>query len=215
MTGNALGFIEAIGLTAAIEAADSAVKSANVRLLGYELARGDGMTTVKIEGDVGAVKAAVKAAEAAAAKVGRVVSTHVIPRPAEGTRQIVLSRETVGLDKAEKTAARNVSRPAKAPPESAKAPPEPAAVPPESAKAPSEPVAVPPESAKAVPEPVAVSPEPAAVPPESAKAPPESGRSSAEPKDVKKPRGQSKKTRSGVESQPKGDNGIPPFELEN
>jgi microcompartment protein CcmL/EutN len=188
MTGNALGFIEAIGLTAAIEAADSAVKSANVRLLGYELARGDGMTTVKIEGDVGAVKSAVKAAEAAAAKVGRVISTHVIPRPAEGTRQIVLSRETVGLNKGEKAAARNVSAPAKTPPEPAQSPP---------------------ESAKAAP------PEPVAVPPESTKAPPESGRSSAEPKDVKRSRAQSKKGRPGIEPQSKGDHETSSFELEN
>jgi microcompartment protein CcmL/EutN len=173
MTGNALGFIEAIGLTAAIEAADSAVKSANVRLLGYELARGDGMTTVKIEGDVGAVKSAVKAAEAAAAKVGRVISTHVIPRPAAGTRQIVLSRETVGLDKTEKAVVRNVPRPAKVPPE------------------------------------------PVQAPPESAEAPPEAARLPAEPKDVKRPRGQPKKARPGIEPQPKEDHETPPFELEN
>lgn len=115
MTCNALGFIEAVGLTAAIEAADAAVKSANVRLLGYELARGGGMTTVKIAGDVGAVKAAVKAAEAAAEKVGQVVSIHVIPRPAAGTERIVLSRETVGLGKDDNGAALNVPVPAKAP----------------------------------------------------------------------------------------------------
>jgi microcompartment protein CcmL/EutN len=99
MTGNALGYIEAVGLTAAVEAADAAVKSANVRLLGYELAKGDGMTTVKIAGDVGAVKSAVTAAAAAAGKVGRVVSIHVIPRPAAGTEKITMSRDTVGLKK--------------------------------------------------------------------------------------------------------------------
>ena len=180
MAGKALGFIEAIGLTAAIEAADSAVKSANVRLLGYELARGDGMTTVKVEGDVGAVKSAVKAAEAAAAKVGRVVSTHVIPRPAEGTTRIVLSRETVGLDKAGRAAAPSAPKPAKAPPESVKAPP---------------------ESAQ--------------VPPEPVEAPPESARSPVESKDVKRPRGQSKKARGESGPQSNGDNGTPPFELEN
>jgi microcompartment protein CcmL/EutN len=138
MTGNALGFIEVVGLTAAIEATDSAVKSANVRLLGYELARGDGMTTVKIEGDVGAVKAAVKAAGSAAAKLGRVISVHVIPRPSDGTGRIVLSRETVGLDRAKKPS--TASRHAKAPPESVKAQPE-------SAKTPAEPERPVPESA--------------------------------------------------------------------
>ena len=115
MTGNALGFIEVIGLTAAVEAADTAVKSANVRLLGYELARGGGMTAVKVTGDVGAVKAAVKSAAAAAGKVGQVVSVHVIPRPASGTERIVLSRETVGLDKDDGKAAANGPAPAKAP----------------------------------------------------------------------------------------------------
>lgn len=42
---NALGLIEAIGLATAIEAADAAVKSANVQLLGIEPCKGDGMHT--------------------------------------------------------------------------------------------------------------------------------------------------------------------------
>ena len=45
-----LGLIETVGLVAAVEAADAAVKSANVTLVGYELARGSGMATVKVEG---------------------------------------------------------------------------------------------------------------------------------------------------------------------
>jgi microcompartment protein CcmL/EutN len=96
---NAVGFIETIGLAAGIEAADTAVKSANVKLIGYELARGDGMTTVKIEGDVGAVKAAITSAKAAASRVGTVVSVNVIPRPAPGTELLVFTKDTVGLDK--------------------------------------------------------------------------------------------------------------------
>jgi hypothetical protein len=97
---NALGLIETAGLTAAIEAADTAVKAANVRLIGYELARGDGYTCVKVEGDVGAVKAAVDSARASAAKIGRVVSTRVIPRPAKGTEAMAFSKATVGLETA-------------------------------------------------------------------------------------------------------------------
>jgi microcompartment protein CcmL/EutN len=111
MSGEALGFVETIGLTAAVEAADTAVKSANVRLIGYELAKGDGMTTVKLEGDVGAVKSAVNAAAAAAARVGQVVSIHVIPRPAKGTGQITRSRDTVGLNKTEKPVPPSVAAP--------------------------------------------------------------------------------------------------------
>ena len=77
----ALGIIETYGLTCAMEAADTAVKAANVELVGYELARGSGLTTVKVVGDVGSVKAAMSAANASALKVGKVVSVHVIPRP--------------------------------------------------------------------------------------------------------------------------------------
>lgn len=81
MTSTAIGLIETIGLVAAIEAADAAVKAANVTLLGYENTKGGGMITIKIVGDVGAVKAAVAAGTAAAFKVGQVKSCHVIPRP--------------------------------------------------------------------------------------------------------------------------------------
>ena len=77
---NALGMVETKGLVGAIEAADAMVKAANVTLTGYEKI-GSGLVTVMVRGDVGAVKAAVDAGSAAAAKVGEVVSTHVIPRP--------------------------------------------------------------------------------------------------------------------------------------
>ena len=95
----ALGLIETVGLAGGIEAADAAVKSANVTLLGYELTKGDGMVTVKIEGDVGAVKAAVSAAVSAASKICSVVSSHVIPRPAAGLESLINSKETVGYKK--------------------------------------------------------------------------------------------------------------------
>jgi microcompartment protein CcmL/EutN len=83
MTLKALGLIETIGLPAAITAADAAVKAANVTLLGRETAKGGGRITIKLAGDVGAVKAAVAAGAAAAALVGRVDGTLVIPRPHE------------------------------------------------------------------------------------------------------------------------------------
>ncbi len=91
-----LGLIETVGLVAAVEAADAAVKSANVTLVGYELARGSGMATVKVEGDVGAVNAAVSAAKAAAAKIGRVVGTRVIARPSSYLETMVRNADTVG-----------------------------------------------------------------------------------------------------------------------
>ena len=80
MQQEALGMVETKGLTAAIEAADTMVKSANVVLVGYEKI-GSGLVTVMVRGDVGAVKAATDAGSVAAANVGEVVATHVIPRP--------------------------------------------------------------------------------------------------------------------------------------
>jgi ethanolamine utilization protein EutM len=56
------------------------VKAANVTLIGQERV-GSGLVTVIVQGDVGAVKAAVDAGAAAAKKVGELVSVHVIPRP--------------------------------------------------------------------------------------------------------------------------------------
>ena len=76
----ALGMIETRGLVAAIEAADAMVKAANVTLIGSEKI-GSGLVSVMVRGDVGAVKAAVESGGAAAARLGEVIATHVIPRP--------------------------------------------------------------------------------------------------------------------------------------
>jgi len=88
MNSEALGMVETKGLVGAIEAADAMVKAANVSLVGYEKI-GSGLVTVMVRGDVGATKAAVEAGSAAAAVVGTVVSTHVIPRPHNDTEKII------------------------------------------------------------------------------------------------------------------------------
>lgn len=80
MNNEALGMVETRGLVAAIEAADAMVKAANVVLVGTEKI-GSGLVSVMVRGDVGAVKAATEAGAAAAAKLGEIVATHVIPRP--------------------------------------------------------------------------------------------------------------------------------------
>ena len=80
MTGEALGLVETRGLVGSIEAADAMVKAANVHLIGYQQI-GAGYVTVMVRGDVGAVKAATDVGAEAAARVGEVVSVHVIPRP--------------------------------------------------------------------------------------------------------------------------------------
>lgn len=90
----ALGLIETRGLVASIEAADAMVKAANVVLVG-QVKVGAGLVTVFVRGDVGAVKAATDAGAAAAAKVGEVVSVHVIPRPHSDVEKIVPSTAEV------------------------------------------------------------------------------------------------------------------------
>lgn len=92
----ALGTIEVVGLVAGIEAADVACKAANVELVGYELAKGGGYVTVKVLGNVGAVKAAVDAAADAANRITRVVSKLVIPRPSDQIERMVANPATVG-----------------------------------------------------------------------------------------------------------------------
>ena len=88
MALEALGMVETRGLTAAIEAADSMVKAAQVTLVGTEKI-GSGLVTVMVRGDVGAVKAAVEAGAANAASLGELVATHVIPRPHSDVEKIL------------------------------------------------------------------------------------------------------------------------------
>lgn len=99
----ALGLIETVGLVAAIEAADAAVKSAQVKLLGYELTKGGGMVTIKLLGEVSAVKAATSAGAAAASRVGKVVSVLVIPRPADDTELMIVHVDSSGNQPPERT----------------------------------------------------------------------------------------------------------------
>ena len=87
----ALGMVETKGLVGAIEAADAMVKAANVVLIGKELV-GGGLVTVMVRGEVAAAKAAVEAGSAAAARVGELVSVHVIPRPHEDVESILPSK---------------------------------------------------------------------------------------------------------------------------
>ncbi|PLX16016.1 MAG: ethanolamine utilization protein EutM [Candidatus Muiribacterium halophilum] len=85
---SALGMVETSGLVGMIEASDAMVKAANVKLVGYEKI-GGGLVTTIVRGDVGAVKASVEAGAQAAARVGNLVSTHVIPSPHEDVEKIL------------------------------------------------------------------------------------------------------------------------------
>ena len=76
----ALGMIETKGYIGSVEASDAMCKAANVTLI-KTIPIGGGLITVLARGDVGSVKAAVDAGSKAAAKVGELVSSHIIARP--------------------------------------------------------------------------------------------------------------------------------------
>lgn len=76
----ALGLIETRGFVAAVEAADAMCKAARVRLTRYEVTR-DALVTIVVRGAVADVDAAVAAGSGAAARLGELMSRHVIPAP--------------------------------------------------------------------------------------------------------------------------------------
>lgn len=88
----ALGMIETLGLIASLEAGDAMVKSADVRLVKKEII-GGGLVTVVVEGDVGAVQAAIEVGVEAASCVAELVASHVIPHPDEGIASIIQTGE--------------------------------------------------------------------------------------------------------------------------
>lgn len=94
MSQKALGMIETVGILAAYEAADVALKSANVKLVGYEISRG-GLIVIKFTGDVSAVRSAVDAGKTAASKLSKVWSSHVIARPAAQIEKMINSEDTI------------------------------------------------------------------------------------------------------------------------
>ncbi|MGF6364747.1 ethanolamine utilization protein EutM [Aequitasia blattaphilus] len=90
MAQEALGMVETRGLVAAIEAADTMLKAANVSLVGTEKI-GSGLVSVMVRGDVGAVKSAVESGAESAGRLGELVATHVIPRPHNDVEKILPS----------------------------------------------------------------------------------------------------------------------------
>jgi microcompartment protein CcmL/EutN len=80
MSNQAIGMIETKGFVAALAAADAMVKAANVVIVAREEV-GDGLVSVVIRGDVGAVKAASEAGAETANHIGELISVHIIPRP--------------------------------------------------------------------------------------------------------------------------------------
>lgn len=108
----ALGLIETRGLIAALEAADAALKAADVKLVSRDRIDA-GLITIKLVGEIAAVQSAVDAGAAAAQRVGHLVGKHVIARPDTGLHDILIYTEIDSRKKpkagADKAAAEKVS----------------------------------------------------------------------------------------------------------
>lgn len=77
----ALGMVETFGIVFLLEAADAMLKAADVELLGYENTA-SGYISVLVQGDVGAVQAAVESGVRAVEEMGAEIhSSVVIPTP--------------------------------------------------------------------------------------------------------------------------------------
>ncbi|MFP6619090.1 MAG: BMC domain-containing protein [Pirellulaceae bacterium] len=86
----AIGMVETRGLIGLVEATDAMAKAANVKVL-KRIDIGGGLVTTVVSGDVGSVRAAVEAGATAATQLGELISSHVIPRPAEGVIEAYLA----------------------------------------------------------------------------------------------------------------------------
>ncbi len=89
-TQQAIGLIETRGMVPLVEAADTALKAANVRLHGWQRV-GSEYVTVVLAGEVADVRAAVEAGAAAAQRKGKLVSSNVIAQP-HGELSVILPK---------------------------------------------------------------------------------------------------------------------------
>ncbi|WP_432663542.1 BMC domain-containing protein [Wukongibacter baidiensis] len=94
MINKALGLIETYGYVPAVEACDACLKAANIELIGFEFVSG-GLVTIKICGEVSAVKASIDAGATAAKELGRVISVDVIARTGIGLEKIIYPPEKI------------------------------------------------------------------------------------------------------------------------
>jgi microcompartment protein CcmL/EutN len=88
MSRVALGFVETRGNTGAINAIDAMLKTANVEFV-KRIEIGGGYVTALVRGEVGAVRASVEAGAEAAAKVGELISTNIIPSAHEEVFELI------------------------------------------------------------------------------------------------------------------------------
>ncbi len=84
----AIGSIETKGLVAAMQAADTMVKAANVNIVDIDLV-GSALVAVIVSGEVAAVNAAVESAREVASQFGEIIATNVIARPHEEVEKML------------------------------------------------------------------------------------------------------------------------------
>lgn len=85
----AIGILEVVGNIASIEALDAMAKTAEVELVTTEKALGGRLVSIVVEGSVANVKEAVEHGKTAAAKLGRVAASAIIPRPHEEVAKLL------------------------------------------------------------------------------------------------------------------------------
>lgn len=84
----AIGMVETRSLVGAIEAADTMLKTANVKIIDFQFV-GSGLVSVTVSGEVAAVQSAVENGRIHAEKIAEVISSNVIPRPHEEVDKIL------------------------------------------------------------------------------------------------------------------------------
>jgi microcompartment protein CcmL/EutN len=89
--------VETRGLIGAVEAADAMCKTAKVRLDRYEVTT-DSLVTVIVRGPLAEVEAAVSAGARSAARVGELLTRHVIPAPELDLEEPILFSRRAALD---------------------------------------------------------------------------------------------------------------------
>ena len=101
---DAVGILEVYGLTTAFVAADAACKAADVTLENFDKnkpARAEELpvpllVTIKIRGNVSAVREGLEAARRVAEEMSGVVAEHIIPNPVDDTEKML---KLSGMDK--------------------------------------------------------------------------------------------------------------------
>lgn len=91
----ALGMIEVYSFSTAVCVADVCAKAADIKVIAFDRNRPISpdvpaplVMIVKIEGDVGAVEAAVEAGVSYAKSKGKYIVSHIIANPIEGTEKM-------------------------------------------------------------------------------------------------------------------------------